>query len=70
MIGAEKEYFVNRIADRNDEFWSYYIFHEKDAGKPRKYNVIRINATCEKMEVLGRELSLKQSRMIIENEIY
>jgi len=59
MIGAMKEYFVDRIETKDGEFWSYYIVHENDAGKPRRYNIIRINSTCKKNRSFGSRNSIE-----------
>jgi len=69
MIDKVKESFVSHVSDENDIFWSYYIIECPESGQKNRYNLIRIDNLCEKMECLGRELDLELCQnIILDNE--
>lgn len=66
MIRSVKEVHIGMTPHGKDQltFWTYMICRV-DSGRAPKYNLIRIDNTCDKMERLGCELSLKRCRELI-----
>lgn len=68
MITSVKEVYVGTEGDPRDEFlfWTYMICFVPTNGQI-KYNLIRIDNVCEKMERLGCELTIAHCRQIIKS---
>lgn len=63
-----KEMYVSKVSDPNDEFvfWTYFIVHERSAGKRDRFNLFRIDQHMERIERLGCELTLGHCRKIVQ----
>jgi len=55
------------VAEPKTDFWTYLICRVV-SGRRNRFNVIRIDSCCEKMETLGRELTLGHCRNIIKEK--
>lgn len=66
MIRSVKEVHVGTVGHGKDGLlhWTYLICRV-DSGRHRRYNLIRIDNCCSKMERLGCELTLAHCRKLI-----
>ena len=63
-IKSVREVFNSGREDENGIFWTYLICHV-ESGLPFRFDLIRIDSLCEKMERLGCELTLDHCRQLI-----
>jgi hypothetical protein len=68
MLISVKEVYVGKESDPRDDllFWTYMIC-SVHSGRAKRYNLIRIDNVCEKMERLGCELTFAHCRQLIKS---
>ena len=67
MITSVKETIVGTKDHGSEDqfvFWTYMICHVS-SGRGSRYNLIRVDDRCERMERLGCEITLEDCRELI-----